>query len=117
MVRFYTIAFTACWCLQSEIVLAQDAVDDGYAVPHFYLPTHRKETQFGFFAWIIPLAPFVLFGIAAWRAFLAFWRDCMWAIDRWRDIKRPPELHEAGRAAERQRITDRYMQTERPPPD
>ena len=68
-------------------------VGEGQAVPHFYLPTHRDYQRAGFIAWIMPLAPFVLFFVALWRGFINFWSDCIWAVERWRNIKRPPNLN------------------------
>src|SRR5687767_5099119 len=64
-------------------------VAEGEACPHFYLPVYRTDMRFGFVAWIIPLAPFVLAAVAFHLAQCTFWRYCMCAGDRWKDYRRP----------------------------
>ena len=64
-------------------------VGAGETCPHFYLPVYRSDMRAGFVAWIIPLAPFVLVTVALYRAFWTFWRDCLWAVERWKEYKRP----------------------------
>lgn len=62
--------------------------------PPFYLPVYRKMDRHGFIAWITPLAPFILLVVALHFAFISFWRDCLWASEKWRTIKRPHEARE-----------------------
>lgn len=64
-------------------------IGQGYAIPHFYLPTHKRAYSHSMVCWIIPLAPFVLLAIALYRALWEFWKDCVWMVKEWKDIKRP----------------------------
>lgn len=66
-------------------------ISEGEAIPHFYLPTHRVIDRYGVIVWIIPLAPFVLLYMALRAGFLIFWRDCVYMIQRWQNIRRLPE--------------------------
>lgn len=71
-------------------------VSEGYAVPHFYLPTYRHKHKLSMVCWIIPLAPFVLVFVALKEAFWHFWMDCVWMVDKWRkrDLLTPPKTTE-----------------------
>lgn len=68
-------------------------VEEGEAYPRFYLPTHRCFMRHATVAWIIPLAPFVLFLVSLHAAFKVFWSDCIQMVDRWRkEVKNRDDL-------------------------
>jgi hypothetical protein len=58
-------------------------VYEGERCPRFYLPTYRKYDACCYIAWIIPLAPFVLLGMALYSAFWIMWKDLVTIISMW----------------------------------
>lgn len=58
-------------------------VPAGTSRRRFHLPTHRHLNRMGYQTWIMPLAPFVIVGMAARNAFFAFWHDIVASISEW----------------------------------
>lgn len=50
-------------------------IKEGERVPLFYLPVWRYIDMYGFEAWILPIAPFVLFYKIITSVFYYVWRD------------------------------------------
>lgn len=58
--------------------------DEYEAIPWFMLPVYKDDMRDGWICWVWPLAPFVLIGVASYRALLSFWKDLIKVINLWR---------------------------------
>lgn len=59
----------------------------GTMTPRFFLPVRYLHREGCYECWIIPLAPFVLFGWLVWGMVSKTWRDLIEVITMWNDSR------------------------------